>query len=154
MRRALGIGAAATALVVAGLLFYLQLAFRLERPADPESARELRNALALYGRVVLWKGLLPQLWIALGVGLWLERRFPALARSRGGRAGALAAAALGAGLLVLSTLLRSELGGLPRVVFRGPGNFAATLLQTSAAVTAALLLSRALLGRRLAPSPR
>jgi hypothetical protein len=142
MRRALLRGALSSLLLVGGFAAYVAIAYAARRPADPEAAREMRQALEIYFRVVTVKGLLPQLWIALPLGALLERLFPARARGRGGPAVLLAVAAALAGLLVASTLLRADIPGSPRVVFTGPSNFARTWLEMSAAVTAAALLPR------------
>jgi hypothetical protein len=142
MQRTLLQGVCSSLLLVGGLALYLVVVYALKRPADPEAARELRQALEVYGRVVVVRGLLPQLWIALPLGALLERLFPSRARSRGGLAVLLALAAGLAGLLVSATLLRAALPGIPRIVFTGPANFARTWLELSAAVTAAALLPR------------
>ena len=142
MRRALRWGIAASLLLAGGLALYLLLVYAIGRPADPAAARELHDALFVYGRLLLVKGLLPQLWLALWLGSWLERRLAASARGPARLAALLAASAGVAGLLVASTLLRAELPGSPRVVFADAANFARTWLEMSAAVTAALVLPR------------
>jgi hypothetical protein len=141
MRRPLLWWACASGLLAGGFALYLLLAFAIERPADATAARELRAALAIYGKVVLLKGLLPQLWIALALAGLLERGF-LRARSRAGLAVLLAVSAGLAGLPVAAILLRANLPWLPRVVFSGPANFALTWLQMSAAVVAAALFPR------------
>ncbi|HEX5068496.1 MAG TPA: hypothetical protein VFY49_20415 [Myxococcota bacterium] len=133
----------ASALLAGGLALYLLFVYALQRPEDPEAARELRTALSVYGRVVLVKGVLPQLWIALALAGLLERRAPRLASSRARRAGLFAACAGIAGLLIASTLLRAQIPGSPRVVFSGPLNFARTWLEMTTAVAAAMWLPRA-----------
>jgi len=135
---------AATGLLAAGFLFYVYLASLVAAGhlEDPQTART-QHALVIYARVMLVKGLLPQLWIALALWPVLGRR---LLRRLGGRlgegVGLLACAAL-AGLVVLPTLLLADLPGLPAVRFRDLGNALATLAETSAAVVAALWLARA-----------
>jgi hypothetical protein len=141
-RRGLGRLAASSLLLAGGLLLYLMLAIAFARPADAAAEREMRIALTIYAGVVLAKGLLPQLWIALALGSLFERRFAARVQTRRALAVVLAVAALAAGLLVAPTLLPASLPGLPPVVFAGPGNFALTVLQMSAAVAAAALLPR------------
>jgi hypothetical protein len=156
MRHALRRAVAATLLLAGGFAAYLALVYVIERPADAVAARELRLALAIYGRVVLVKGLWPQLWIALALAGLLARRFPSRAGTLSGQALLLAAAAGLAGLLVAPTLLPADLPRLPPVVFSGPGNFALTWLEMSAAVAAAAWLPR-LAGRtlrRAAAAPR
>jgi hypothetical protein len=133
----------ASALLAGGFALYLLLVYALERPPEPEAARELRTALSVYGRVVLVKGVLPQLWIALALASWLEQRAPDLARSRARRAGLFGACAGLAGLLIASTLLRADIPGSPRVVFSGPLNFVRAWLEMTAAVSAAMWLPRA-----------
>jgi len=119
---------------------------------DPASTRETQIALAIYARVVLVKGLLPQLALALLLGAVLGR-VPRLA-GRGGRALLRAALAAGlAALVVAPTLMPLDLPTLPAVKFRGPGNFAATVLEMSAAVALALVLPEWWLGRRRARVP-
>jgi len=142
MRRALLWGVVSTLLLVGGLALYLVVAYTLRRPADPDAARELRQALEIYARVVVVKGLLPSLWIAVPLGALLERLFPARARSRRGLAALLALAAGLAGLLVVATVFRAAIPGLPRIVLSGPAHVARTWLELSAAVTAAMLLPR------------
>jgi hypothetical protein len=148
MSRALLRAACASLLLAGGFAAYLVVAYLLKRPPDPEAARELRQALELYGQLLIGRGLLPQLWIALPLAALLARAFPAWTRSRAGTVGALAFAAGLAGLLVAATLLRAELPGEPRVVFTGPGNFLATWLEMSAGVIAAAWLARWLLPER------
>jgi hypothetical protein len=138
----------ATALLAGGLALYLLAVFALQRPADPEAARELRTALSVYGRLLLVRGLLPQLWIALALAGWLERRVPRLAGGRARHAALFGACAGLAGLLVASLLLPARVPGAPHVVFTGPLNFARTWLEMSAAVTAAMWLARALSSAR------
>jgi hypothetical protein len=146
MTRALLRGALASLLLVGGFAAYVVFAYTIKRPAaDPEAALELRQALEIYGRLVILRGLLPQLWLTLPLAALLERFVPALARSGARRAGAVAIAAGAAGLLVASTLLRLQLPGAPRVVFSGPLNFAVTWLELTAGVVAAVLVARALL---------
>jgi hypothetical protein len=134
---------AASALLAGGLALYLLFVFFVQRPADPVAADELRMALTLYGRLVLVKGVLPQLWIALALATLLERRAPALGHGRARRAALFGACAAVAGLLIASTLLRADIPGSPRVVFTGPLNFVRTWLEMSVAVTAAMWLPRA-----------
>ncbi|HVN36889.1 MAG TPA: hypothetical protein VMW19_01790 [Myxococcota bacterium] len=138
MSRALLRVACSSLLLVGGFALYLLVVYRLKRPPDPRAAQELRVALQVYGRLLAIRGLLPQLWIALPLAALL-RRF-----SRdGGRAAlvvSLAFAAGVAGLIVAAILLPANLPGAPRVVFTGPGNFAATWLEMSAAVLVAALL--------------
>jgi hypothetical protein len=141
MRRPLLWWACASALLAGGFVLYLLLGFAIARPADAAAARELRAALTIYGKVVLFKGLLPQLWLALVLAGLLERRF-LRARGRAGLAVLLALSAGLAGLPVAATLLRADLPWLPRAVFTGPLDFAMTWLQMSAAVVAAALLPR------------
>lgn len=114
---------------------------------DPESTRKTQIALAIYARVVLVKGLLPQLALALVLGAALDRA-PRLAGGGVGRKAlrALLAAGLSA-LAVAPTLMPLDLPTLPAVKFRGPGNFAASVLEMTAAVATALLLAEFLAGR-------
>jgi hypothetical protein len=148
MSRALLRGVCSSLLLVGGFALYLVVAYRWKRSPDPHAAQELRQALQVYGRLLVTRGLLPQLWIALPLAALFARGF-----SRGGGRAALAlplALATGlAGLLVAAILLPANLPGAPRVVFTGPGNFAATWLEMSVAV-----LLAALLPRWLWPDPR
>jgi hypothetical protein len=148
MTRALLRGALATLLLAGGFALYLVFAYTLKRPAasSPEAA-ELRQALEVYGRLVILRGLLPQLWLTLPLAAGLERIAPGFARSGARRTLALAIAAGAAGLLVASTLLRLQLPGAPRVVFTGPLNFAFTWLEMTAGVVAAVLAARWLWSR-------
>jgi hypothetical protein len=141
MSRALHL-ACSTLLLVGGFALYLVGVYAWKRPADPEQAHELRQALEVYARLLTVRGLLPQLWIALPLGALLERLFRSPARTRAGRALLLAAAAGVAGLFAAAVLLPAKLPGAPRVVFTGPANFASTWLEMTAAVTAAALLPR------------
>jgi len=142
MQRTLLWGVCSSLLLVGGLALYLVAGYALTRPADPDAARELRQALEIYGRVVVVKGLLPSLWIAVPLGALLERRFPARAGTRRGLAVLLALAAGLAGLLVVATVFRAVIPGMPRLVLDGPAHYARTWIEISAAVTAALLLPR------------
>jgi hypothetical protein len=135
----------ASALLVGVFALYLVLVFAVQRPADPGEARDLRTALSIYGRVVLVKGLLPQLWVALALAGLLERRAPGLARTRARTAALYLACSALAALGIASTLLRADIPGSPRVVFTGPLNFARTWLEMSAAAAAAMWVSRVLL---------
>lgn len=147
MSRALLRGVCSSLLLVGGFALYLLVAYRWKRPPDPQAAQELRQALQVYGRLLVVRGLLPQLWIALPLAALLARGFP-----RGGGAALALPLALAtglAGLLVAVVLLPANLPGAPRVVFTGPANFAATWLEMSAAVLVA-----ALLPRWLWPDPR
>lgn len=141
---------AATGLLAAGFLAYVYLASLVAAGhlEQAETARTQR-ALVMYARVVLVKGLLPQLWIALALWPVLGRALARRLRGRAGEALGLLACATLAGLVVLPTLLVADLPGLPAVRFRDLGNAAATLAETTAAVAAALWLARWwTLGRR------
>lgn len=142
MRRAFLWWACASLLLAGGFALYLLVAYAIARPADPEAARELRTALTVYGRLLLVKGLLPQLWLALGIAMLHERRSAGAAPSRPRLVALIGISAALAGLFVASTLLRADLPGSPRVAFTGLANFARTWLEMSAAVGAALLLPR------------
>jgi hypothetical protein len=111
-----------------------------------ESEETLR-ALTVWARVVLVKGLLPQLWLSLV--LWpLLRRLPGLSGAGVREALAIALGVLLAGVLVASLLMTRPAPGYPAVVFRGPGNFVATVLEMSVAVATAIGLPRWWLARR------
>ncbi|HXK25895.1 MAG TPA: hypothetical protein VMS55_24730 [Myxococcota bacterium] len=140
MSRALLRGVCSSLLLLGGFLLYLLVVYRWKSPPDPKAAQELRQALQVYGRLLVIRGLLPQLWIALPLGALLARFFPR-AGGRAAHALRLAFATGVAGLLVAAILLPANLPGAPRVVFTGPGNFVATWLEMSAAVFVAALLA-------------
>jgi uncharacterized membrane protein len=134
-------------LLCAGFLAFVALAsLRIE----PDAVREGQVALVIYARVVLVKGLLPQLALALLLGPAIAR-IPALAGARGAPSAARAILAAGvAALVVAATLMPLDLPSLPAVKFRGPGNFVATALEMTGAVAAALWIPERWLARRRA----
>jgi hypothetical protein len=149
MSRALLRAACATLLLVGGFVLYLLFAYAVKRSAaDAQAAQELRQALEIYGRLVIVRGLVPTLWLALPFALLLERAVPALAQSGRGRAAALAIAAGVAALVVAAVLLPAQFPGAPHVVYSGAWNFVATWLEITAGVVAAALLARWLLPPR------
>jgi hypothetical protein len=141
--------ASATALLAGGFLLF---AFALARIAAGDDG-EARAALAVWAQIVLVKGLLPQLWLCLGLWALFARPLGLPARGRLGSAAGLAVAALVAGLPVAAWLLPLDLPNLPAVVFRGPANFAATVVEMSVPVwLAGLLAGFALRGRAGEPA--
>jgi hypothetical protein len=110
--------------------------------SDPASVREMQVALVIYARVVLVKGLLPQLLIALALWPALDRLFSFGSRGRWGEVLGLSGSALLAALIVAPTLLPLDLDLLPAVKFRSAGNFVVSVLEMTAAVAAATLLPR------------
>jgi hypothetical protein len=104
-------------------------------------------ALRIYATLVLLKGLLPQLLLALLLWPVLDRLLSLRDRGRKGVAAGLVACAALAAAVVAPTLLTSSLLGLPPVKFRDAWNFVQTFLEMTIGVSAALLLPR-LLGRR------
>ena len=150
--RALRWLAASSLLLAAGfagvVLVGLQLALETGI-LDPAQRAPARVAATTYYRVVLVKGLLPQLGLVIAAALALERR-GALHRGVGWRAPALlAASAAVAYALAGPWLLASALPGWPALQMPTLGEKLATGLLMVAAVTAA-----ALAGRRLAGAPR
>lgn len=104
--------------------------------------------LAVYFRVVLFKGLLPQLLLALALWPLLRRGLPGLAR-RAPAAG-LALAALAAYAVVAPLLLSVELPGWPALQMRSSFHHLSTALLSLAAVVAAAWSGRRLVfGARL-----
>ena len=136
--------ASATLLLAGGFLLFAYAAARLAGGAGAEA----RTALAIWAQVVLVKGLLPQLWLCLALWPVCDRLLGLRARGRVGLAAGLAIAALVAGVPVAAWLLTLELPRLPAVVFRGPGNFAATVLEMSVPVWLAGLLPALVLRAR------
>ena len=138
--RALVWSAAAAVLLSCGFLFFVFLASRLAS-GDADAVDETRRALVVYARIVWLKGLLPQLAVCLLLFLAAERPFRLSASGRPRVGAALFGCALLAGAVALP-LLTVDAPGWPGVVFQGPGNVVATLLEMSAAVTAAAWLAR------------
>jgi hypothetical protein len=94
-------------------------------------------------RIVLIKGLLPQLLFTLMLLGAFERYAPVVSV-------AIAAipCALIAGVAVAALLLPASLPKLPAVQYEGTWNFVATVLQMTAVVTVATLAPRLLLRKR------
>lgn len=145
MKRTLLWAIASGLLLAVGLLLYVAFAYRIGRPDEAAAARELRGALTVYAEFVLYKGLLPQLLVTLTLYPLLDRIFDLKIRGRLAIAAGVASCAALAGLLVATTLMRTEIFDLPAAVYTGPANFTLTVLQLTAAVTAAMLIPRFLL---------
>jgi hypothetical protein len=122
--------------------------------AEPESVRQVQLGLVIYARVVLLKGLLPQLLLALGLFALLDRAFALGARGSLAVAAGVVVAAAAASLVVAPTLLRLELPALPPVRYRGPWNFLRTCAEMTAAVAVAALIPRLALTRLWRARPR
>jgi hypothetical protein len=127
--------ASSTALLAAGFLLFAAGLARLGG-GDVEA----RAALAIWAQIVLVKGLLPQSWLCLALWALFHARVAPRARGRLGLVAGLAVSAVLAGIPVAAGLLPLELPNLPAVVFRGPANFAATVLEMSVPVWIAALV--------------
>ena len=115
--------------------------------ADPDRAQRLHTALTVYGLVVLTKGLLPAVGLAVVLFALLDRGGLA---SRHGRRGVVVAIAAASGLasaVVVGLLLPSSFAGLPAARYRGPGHGVQSAAELALAVALALGIARALLGR-------
>lgn len=144
-RGALWFGSAALLLVLGFLAVVYAGALSLELRGGSESVGEAQSALVIYARMVLLKGLLPQLLLALLLWSVLDRRFGFRRRGRLGLALGVTLCALLAGAVVAPLLLPLHLPPLARVKFTGPGNVVATVLEMTAAVASALLLPQLVL---------
>lgn len=133
-------------LLVLGFATLLAVAGRLAS-GDAEAVQQTRQALALYGAVILLKGLLP-VW-ALGLLLYAAAGGRlGLARSRSRLALGLASCALVAAALVAGFVLPLDLWGLAAIRYTGPLNLLATWVELGAAVAAAYVVPRLLLELR------
>jgi hypothetical protein len=121
--------------------------------SEPEAVRQTQLSLVIYARVVLVKGLLPQLLVTLGLFALLDRACALSARGRRGVVAGVVGAAAAASLLVAPTLLPLALPALPSVSYRGPGNFLRTCAEMTAAVALAALVPRLLLARLFRADP-
>lgn len=126
-------------LVSAGFLAYV---FGVSLLAEGESVRQTQVALMIYARTILVKGLVPQTLLALALLPACRRVLP------GPDLPAVVASALAAALAVAALLLPLDLPMLPAVRYTGVWNFTATVLELTAAVAAAVLLSRWLIPKR------
>ncbi len=134
-----------TALLTLGFLAWVYISFRLATSgADEASIQSTRTALGVYARLVLLKGLLPQLLLALLAWPVLDRLFSLRDRGRKSVAAGLLACAALAAAVVIPTLLTSSLLDLPAVKFKDAWNFVQTYLEMTIGVSAALLLPRLL----------
>ena len=139
-------GLSSALLLTFGFLALMYVVNRLaQAQTDPATVRQTQLALVIYARVVLLKGLLPQLAIALALWPVLDRLFAFQRRGRMGLVAGLTLSALLAALIVAPTLLPLNLDSLPAVKFRSVGNFVASVLEMTAAVATATLLPRLLL---------
>ncbi len=138
--------ACSAALLCAGFLALLAVGALMVRSQDPDAARQLPMALAIYARVVLLKGLLPA--VAMTFLLWplIERVFSLARRGRVALALGVFTAAAIASTAVAGLLLPSGLWGTDSVRYAGIANFLQSCAEMTAGVGAAVLISRWLVG--------
>jgi hypothetical protein len=124
------------AAVVTGM-YFLGLA---TGSVDPEKTRTAQTIMATYFRVVFFKGLLPQLALALALWPAFRRLVPSAERSRTGMAVSLALAGAAAYAVVGPLLLAAEYPGWPALQMRGLfHHVGSAVLMTGAVVLAALV---------------
>jgi hypothetical protein len=111
---------------------------------DPENPRAAQIAMATYFRVVFFKGLLPQLALALALWPVVRRLLPWAERSRLGMAAGLALAGGVAYAVVAPLLLSSASPGWPALQMRGLDHHVGTATLTTGAVAFAGLVARLL----------
>lgn len=118
--------------------------------ADDAQALSLADRMmaVVYFRVVLVKGLLPQLVLALALWALLRRAWPGVERSFATRAVGLAGLGLAAYAVVAPLLLSADLPGWPALQMRTLEHQIATAFQSVIGVVAAALLGRRLCTRR------
>jgi hypothetical protein len=145
LRAALWVSSASLLLAVGflGLVYAVSVLARAR--SEPASVRGMQTALVIYARVVLVKGLLPQLLLTLALWPALDRLLSLRRRGRLGVVAGVASAAALAALVVAPTLLTAALPGLPAVRFQGPVNFVETVVEMTLAVASACLVPRLLL---------
>ena len=107
---------------------------------DPENTRPAQVLMAIYFRVVFFKGLLPQLVLALALWPALRRFLPGAERSRTAMAVCLAFAGGLAYAVVAPLLLTAEYPGWPALQVRGLyHHVGSAVLMTGAVVLAGLM---------------
>jgi hypothetical protein len=111
---------------------------------DIDSAQS-QLALVTYYRVVVFKGLLPQLLLSLAIWPLACRLLPFATQGRKGLTAALAIVAGLAFAVVVPTLLTSEFAGLPALRMRGIRDIAFSFALMTFVVTFAALLPRLLI---------
>jgi hypothetical protein len=118
--------------------------------AKPEALLQVQTAFVVYARVVLVKGLLPALLVALLLWPLLDRGGRFSGRGRAGLALGLAIAAMLASVAIAAALLPLTLPGLPPVTFTGALNFARTCAEMTGAVMLAAWIPRSVSKRSAA----
>lgn len=143
--------ASAAALLAVGFLFWVNLgsSIALVR-AKPEAGFQVRTAFEVYARVVLLKGLLPALLLALALWPLLDWRGRFSRRGRLGFALGLALAATLASVAVAAAFLPVPALGLPAVKYTGTVNFLLTCIEMAGAVTLAAWIPRSVRPRSAA----
>jgi hypothetical protein len=129
-------------LTVGFLLFVYAATLLAQTQLDEGSAGTMQIGLSIYARVVLLKGLLPQLLLALLLWPLLDRIFSLQRWGKRGLVLGLAASAALALFFVIPGLLMLDFKELPAVKFRSSANLIVSALEMTAAVTVALLLPR------------
>jgi general secretion pathway protein C len=140
---------AAAVLLTAGFLAWLLIsAYLAGRSLDPAETARLQLALVLYARVVLFKGLLPQLVLAFALWPLAERVFALERRGWLGAAAGMIAASAVASVAIAGLLLPSNAWGLAAVRYPGLARYVQTCAEMTAAAAAALMVSSWLLRSR------
>jgi hypothetical protein len=117
---------------------------------EPGAAVSVETAFAVYARVVLVKGLLPALLLALAIWPLLDRGGRFSGRGRWRLALGLAIAATHASMATAAARLPLALPGLPPVRFTGSMNFARTCAEMAGAVMLAAWIPRSVAKRTAA----
>jgi hypothetical protein len=143
MLRAAAWVASAAALLTLGFLAWVQLGAAIATDhAEPDAVQQMHAAFAVYARVVLVKGLLPALLLALAFWPLLDRVGRFSRRGRLGLALGLALAATLASVAIAAALMPLAAPGLPSVTYTGTGNFVRTCMEMAGAVMLAAWIPR------------
>lgn len=138
----------AALLLTTGFLAYVVVAARIAiAGAEADAVRSTQMAFFVYAKLVLAKGLLPQLLLTFGI--WgLADHFLALgARGKIRLSLAIVGASALAAAVVIPTMLTADIMDLPAVKFRDAWNLVQTFSEMTVAVAASVLLTR-WIGRR------
>lgn len=138
--------------VFGGLVLALFFLGQATGSIDPAAGLENRLMTTTYFRVVFFKGLLPQLLLALVLWPLVGARLAGPVASARRETGALALVAALAYALVMPLLLSAEQPGWPALQMRSVGQHLSTAVLCGVAVVAAAWAGRRLVSRVLPPS--
>jgi type II secretion system protein C len=130
-----------------GFLAVVALGAVIAARGDPAHASQTLVAFGIYLKVVLAKGLLPALLVALALWAWLDRGGRLARRGwRWSALGLLAAATLGS-VAAAAGLMPLPVPGLPPVRFTGTANFLRTCAEMAVPVAIAAWIPQTILPR-------